>query len=386
MATGKRTKAVVLGAGIGGLTSAIALRRAGFEVAVYERAKELKPRGAGLGIQPNAMKALQEIDLDQAVIETGQRLLKMEVFLENGRYVNSLPVDEVGRRFGAPCINLSRPKLQQTLLRELGEDVVMLDSTCEGFTQDEQGVTVRFQDGREVKGDVLIGADGINSVVRAQLHGSHPPSSGHCVSHVAVPKRRYELPQGLNRYHWGRGAVFGYHDIGAGSVYWWATTTIPQVGVTSGPAGKARLRAVFHGWPEPIPSLIDITADDEIAPFEECDRAPLERWGESRVTLLGDAAHPMISFLAQGAGMAIEDSVSLRRHLRGCSDHHALVQALRAYERERIPRTARIVRESRENLTFMMGTTWLRQLNRNIGGRLLTQQMLRRRLQSIFAG
>lgn len=346
-------RVAVVGAGIGGLTAAIALRRAGLEVAVFERAHELKEVGAGLLLAANAQKAFGKLGLREAVGSLGTSASAGEIRSWRGEVLAGVPVAELEKRVGAASAAVHRADLQALLLRELGEGPLRLGSGCEGFEQDEDGAAVLLADGREERFDLLVGADGLRSTIRSRLFGHEEPRYAGYTSWRAVARPDGELlPWGEGFESWGRGARFGCVHIGGGRVYWFATLNAPE-GEEDGPSGspegpRRKLLELFRGWHRPVGQLVDATEEGAIRRDDIYDREPLKRWGEGRVTLLGDAAHPTTPNLGQGACLAVEDAVVLAQCLEGGRGGMRVVQgALRRYEGLRRERTAKVVRLSR---------------------------------------
>lgn len=346
-------KVAVAGAGIGGLTAAIALRRAGTEVAVFERAGELVEVGAGLLLAANAQKAFGELGLRDAVGRLGTPASAGEIRSWRGQVLASVPLAELEKRVGAASAAVHRADLQALLLRELGDGPLRTGSEVEGFEQDGRGVTVNLSGGREERADLLVGADGLRSTVRARLLGAGEPRYAGYTAWRAVARPDGELLRwGEGFESWGRGARFGCADIGGGRVYWFATSNAPE-GQKDGPPGspdgpKQTLLELFRGWHRPVRELVGATEEGAIRRDDIYDREPLGvRWGAGRVTLLGDAAHPTTPNLGQGACLAVEDAVVLARCLGGAVETGGIVPALRRYEGLRHRRAAGIVRRSR---------------------------------------
>ncbi|WP_405009845.1 FAD-dependent monooxygenase [Kitasatospora sp. NBC_01539] len=351
MTTGRRVKALVIGAGIGGLSCAVTLRRVGVDVEVYERATELRTTGSGLSVMSNAVTALATLGVDLALDKRGQAVESFEILDRRGRRIRDLPFADACARAGAPSFCLSRADLQEALLAETGDCPIHLGATAVGFEAADGGVTVRFTDGRSASGDVLIGADGLNSAVRRHLAGPEASrDSGYLVRLGIVPFRHPRLTTGGVRHYWGSGQRFGLVDIGHGRCYWWATTSTPVGTPADAPVPdrvKDTLTHAYADWADEVRAVIRATPQEDILTVPSRDRAFLERWGDGPVTLLGDAAHPMLTALAQGAAMAVEDAVVLAHALAGPAAADGPVPALRAYEDRRRDRARAVVAGSR---------------------------------------
>jgi 2-polyprenyl-6-methoxyphenol hydroxylase-like FAD-dependent oxidoreductase len=289
------------------------------------------------------MKALGMLGLAEAVRCESRASGGAEVRSWRGeRLLDAIPRKLLESQFGEPAAAIHRAELLAVLRQAAGDEVVHLGARCVGFRQDRRGVTALLEDGREVEGDLLIGADGIRSVIRGQLLGETKLRyAGYTAWRGVVP---FALDQDAWFESWGRGARFGGGALSRGRVYWYATANLPE-GAPDVPAGRKReLIERFRGWHEPIPALLEATDEAAILRNDLYDRKPLSRWSDGRVTLLGDAAHPTTPNLGQGACMALEDAVVLARCLR---ERDEILAALREYEMRRVPRTSAIVRESR---------------------------------------
>ncbi|MBQ0985553.1 FAD-dependent monooxygenase [Streptomyces sp. F63] len=341
-------KALVIGAGIGGLAAAATLRRAGVEVQVFERAPELRPGTTAVSLMCNAVLALRTLDIDIApgLDKRGEVFDELKFLTRRGRPIRTLPFREVSGRLGASNYAVHRADLQQTLLDALGdESVIACGATAAGFVSGEDGVEVTFEDGRTASGDFLIGADGFNSVIRRQVAGADEPRPGNYACWLAtVPFTHPRMSKGYAAHYWGRGQRFGLADIGRGRAYWWATKNVPPGASGHLRRGKEGLAGLFAGWADEVREAIRTTPEESIVRITAQDRPFLPRWGTGRTTLLGDAAHPMLVSLGQGAALAIEDAVVLAQHLRATADP---VAALRGYEDERRPRTEGLVAAAR---------------------------------------
>ncbi len=259
-----------------------------------------------------------------------------------GEILSETPVVELTKQFGVAFRAVHRADLQAMLLKALGDGVVQPGAQCISFTQDRAGVRVQFAGGQEAYGDVLIGADGIHSVIRAQLFGQAKPRYAGYTAWRGVTS----FEQDGNVFEsWGRGSRFGFVPLSQGRVYWFATRNAPEGKADGASGSKRELLDLFAGWHEPIEAVIEATEEGAILHNDIYDREPLHQWSKGRVTLLGDAAHPMTPNMGQGACQAIEDALVLADCLHNAS---CIETALQTYEQRRIKRTNAIVKRSRD--------------------------------------
>jgi 2-polyprenyl-6-methoxyphenol hydroxylase-like FAD-dependent oxidoreductase len=351
MSNGSDSRILIIGGSFAGLAAAIALRRVGFEVAVFERTAELRGLQAGVVLQITAMKALKKIGmLPQVQQVAGPPIREIQLQTPEGQVLAVIPQSRQGRELGVPAAVVNRAAFLQVLAQALEDsDAIHLGAECAGLEADEQGVTARFAGGWEVRGALLLGADGIHSAIRRQLRGDEPLRYSGYTAWRAMPAFRHQrIVPGILQQPSERGQIFGIYP-GKDAVYWFAGQKTPAGGVDAPAGRKEELLHLFQGWHEPIEALIAATDEATILRNDVYDRVPVDHWGAGRVTLLGDAAHPATPTLGQGAGMSIEDGVVLAKELalaHDLTDYEAVDNALRAYERSRMPRTAAINRES----------------------------------------
>ncbi len=339
-------RVLIAGAGIGGLTLACALRRSGATVSVFERAETLSPVGAGITVQMNAIAALRSIGigLADAVAAAGAPCSEAAVLDASGHVLSRMSMEGLARELGAPTVCLHRARLQAVLLAHAGEECVHTGRAVTGFQDDGQRVTVTLSDGSTETGEVLVGADGLRSVVRRELLGDAPLRYAGYTSWRGVTRAASLLREpGRTSETWGPGARFGIVPIGFGEVYWFATLNTPAGGRDEPGRVHARLLEVFGTWHAPIAGLIESTPEEHILRTDINDRPPVSHWSRGRVTLLGDAAHPMTPNMGQGGCQAIEDAVVLA----GCLERAGTVEAALAdYERRRLERANAFVSQS----------------------------------------
>ena len=340
-------KAIIVGAGIGGLSAANALRRAGIDVAVFERMPELREVGSGLTLWVNAMRGLAKFEAEEPIRARGAEVQRIENRLWSGRSYKTLPIGRIGEKYGKHSVSIHRGELQSALAALLPEGVIHLGAQCTGFDQDAEGVTARFADGHEERGDVLIGADGIGSAVRTQLFGQPKPRySGYTCWRSAVRIEHPRLEPTVYTQVYGRGSNFGIFPIGDGYWSWYGTKMTPAGGGAGGDGATWKREALdqFRGWYETVPAAIEATDEAAFVRQDISDLKPIKTWGTGRVALLGDAAHATTPALGQGGCMAIEDAVVLSRELSSNGDVPA---ALTRYAEARRDRANGIVRTAR---------------------------------------
>jgi 2-polyprenyl-6-methoxyphenol hydroxylase-like FAD-dependent oxidoreductase len=337
----------IIGGGIGGLAAAAFLHRAGLSATVYEQAAELKEVGAGLVVAPNAARLIRRLGVmdqfEQSAVrmDTGWEFRRWE----DGTVISVEMLDGACERlYGEHTYAIHRANLLDVIRTAVPTGDVQLDSRCVSVTPDDEGVRLLFADGRTAQADIVIGADGVHSVVRGVVTQPTPPEySGICAFRALVPAA--EAPEfSRRRAHtlWvGPGHHLVHYPIAAGR-YVNLVAFAPANDYTeeswSATATREELLAEFDGWDSRLVDLI--SAAGTPGRWELLDRAPLKRWSSGSVTLLGDAAHPMFPFFAQGAAQAIEDSAVLATCLAADTGNPEV--ALKRYESARIGRTTRL--------------------------------------------
>ncbi|MDQ1488107.1 MAG: hypothetical protein QOJ23_621 [Actinomycetota bacterium] len=338
---------IVAGGGIGGLTCAVALRQAGIEVTVVEQAAALDEVGAGIQLSANGIAVLGRLGLEEALAATGIRPESFEFLdLETGELLVQLPVGDLHtERYGHRFYQLHRADLLDVLAGAVPTEVLRLGSRVAHVDQDAAGVDVKLASGEVLRGDALIGADGIHSAVRQQFHGAGDPVFAGLLSWRAlIPEERLR-PLGLERrcYIWsGPGRSIVSYWVRRGELHNFlgtvpATEVHRESWTDSGDISE--LIASFAGSEPRAAALVEAVDSAFITGLYYRD--PLPEWGGGRVTLLGEAAHAMLPFLAQGACQAIEDSWILARLLAPCGPAE-IPAAFRAYEQRRRPRTMKV--------------------------------------------
>lgn len=352
-------KILIAGAGLGGLAAASCLMKDGHDVEIYEQAPALGEVGAGIQISANAMHVLRDLGLGEAVTKVGVRPGAYVFRLhDTGEIIQQFSLsDEHEQLHGAPYTQLHRADFHEILAakaREFKADVVRLDRRVAGFAEDSSGVELKFVDGSSARGDALIGADGLKSVVRGQIVGAgEVPATytGDAAWRVTVPAERLPpdfLPQVMSVFMGPGGHAVCYYVRGGRLLNFVGIVETDEVSEESWTVKLPweKLKAEYKGWHPIIQTIIDTADKDQCFRWSLHNRPPIRNWSTARATLLGDSAHPTLPYLAQGAVMAIEDSAVLTRALRMTN---TISDALQMYQRNRIDRTARIVTQSSEN-------------------------------------
>jgi 2-polyprenyl-6-methoxyphenol hydroxylase-like FAD-dependent oxidoreductase len=329
--------AVIVGAGIGGLAAALALRRLGWDVQVIERASSPRELGFALALAPNALMALRELGLLDAVAAKGAEIRLFHVRRADGSTLKRVPF---GERTLRSVVTL-RPALHGTLLDAVGSQGLVLGREARGCTLTPTGATVDLADGGAVHGDIVVGADGVGSVVRAALHPNEAPprASGYHALRGVSYEVGHLLGDADAGVYLGDGVECGFARAGASAVYWYISLVDAFAAAGAQPAEI--LDRCLRGMDQRFVSLARAARPEDVRPDALFVRDPIDEWGRGRVTLLGDAAHPVLPHTAQGAALALEDAVALGLALAGRSDPAA---ALRKYERVRSRRTRQVVR------------------------------------------
>jgi 2-polyprenyl-6-methoxyphenol hydroxylase-like FAD-dependent oxidoreductase len=357
----------IIGGGIGGLTAALALRQFGFAPQVFEQAPDLLEVGASILMWPNAMRVFDRLGLATTIRARGAVLKDARWLRRDGRFLNEFPLP----KSDVPAVALHRADLQHALVHALPPETIHLGHVFDSYEHLPDQIIAHFDQARSFACDVLIAADGIHSRTRLQmLNDGQPTEHNYIAWRGVVPHTPTAIADAAHEIY-GPGQRFGFGPLGSGKVGWWASTNktlLREHSVKLAPASsnstesergltiRDELLRLFAGWHEPVPGLIQATPLTAIVRNGVFDRSASKLWGTDRVTLLGDAIHPITPNLGQGGGLAIEDAAILARcfekyvspeNLSGEQTLPAITRALRKFAALRQARAAAVARYSR---------------------------------------
>jgi 6-hydroxynicotinate 3-monooxygenase len=360
----RNTRIAVVGAGLGGMTVAGFLQRAGFDVTIYEQAPAFSRIGAGIMLGANVTKVLRRLGVEQLVVETG---IKADCYIsrawDTGETLYEIAYDAVNEaRFGGPCVNIHRGDLHAVLEKGVKPGTIAFNHRLVALDETPDATRLRFENGATVDADVVIGADGVNSRVREQLFGPGPPRFIGAVAYRAIfPTellRGFKIPDCTKWWGPDRHLLVYFLTSRRDEVY--VIGVVPRAtwdtDAASLPGSREELFAEFGAYHSDLLRVLEVTQNVTVWPI--FDRERNDRWTGGRIVLLGDSCHPMRPFMAAGGAMAIEDAAVLSRCLAGFD---RLDEACRHYEATRVDRVGDTQRISIEN-SWMRGPTdtdWL---------------------------
>ncbi len=361
-------KVLIVGGGIGGLTAALCCLHFGHDVTVFEQAVELGDVGAGIQLPPNAMKVFEALGLADSISENAFRPKAIEARMgESGRYIFTIPLaQQAVDMWGSPYLHIHRADYIEALKKALtarSPQALRLGSTVTEFRDQDAGVTLTLSDGSEFTGDVLIGADGIKSRVRETLFGADTPRfTGNVAWRAVVPMDSLtsHVPNPTACAWMGRGRHAVTYQLRCGQLANFVGVVERDDWREEGWTEKGNVEDAlrdFEGWHPVITDLIQSIEPNSLFRWALFDRPPLAKWSTGHVTLLGDAAHPMLPFMAQGAAMAVEDSWVVAREISQST--RPLTESLEVYQHLRLDRTRKAQAASKANMkTFHQRSRW----------------------------
>lgn len=335
----KPIKIDIIGAGIGGLTTAIALQQKGIPVRLFEQAKAIEPVGAGIVLGSNAMQVYEKLGLREQIEQLGNPLSSIQITRPDLTPITRMNLQYFEQKYKVRQVAIHRAALQQLLVESLPKQVLYLDKQLTQLSADDP-VVLKFSDGTMLQSAAVIGADGIHSGVRQKAFSENTIRQTHQMCWRGVTE--FPLPWSFREEAteaWGRGSRFGFSQIAPGKVYWFAVMDY-RPGAEG--FGKRKISALFDDFHPLVKTIIESTAEAYIHTSPLTDLKPISTWINGRICLLGDAAHATTPNLGQGACQAIEDAYVLAEQLA----KFPVEEAFRKYEKARIGKAKMVVRSS----------------------------------------
>ncbi|NJN01291.1 MAG: FAD-dependent urate hydroxylase HpxO [Leptolyngbyaceae cyanobacterium SL_1_1] len=348
-------KAIVIGAGMGGLTAAIALRQAGYSVEIYDRVQELRPAGAGISLWSNGVKVLNRLGLGEKIAKIGGQMDRTAYLAKTGEILTDFSLAPIVEQVGQRPYPVSRTDLQQMLLDAYGADQVQLNAKCVAVEQDADSATAIFADGRRATGDVLVGADGTHSIIRSYVLGQKIERRyvGYVNWNGLVPASPDLAAKNTWAIYVGDGQRASMMPVGGDRFYFFFDVPLPKDTPVPAEGYQTELSGYFKDWAEPVQRLIQRLNPEKTNRVEIHDIEPLQTLVKGRVALLGDSAHSTAPDLGQGGCQAMEDAWVLSNLL--LTTNLSAADALKRYEADRKDRVAEIILKARERAAMIHG-------------------------------
>ncbi len=330
----------IIGGGIGGLTTAIALEQKGFKIRVFEQAEEIRPVGAGIILANNAMQVYEKLGLREEIEANGNRISSMNITKANLKPLSKVDLSYFERKHKVSNIAIHRGKLQEILLNKLKSTRVLVGHQLSTIERNDTHYKLTFENGEVVHSEVVIGADGLNSVVRNALFNENDIRDAKQICWRGVTD--FTLPQEFQHElneAWGKNDRFGFVQIAKNKSYWYALKSFEQ---RADEHSINHLQEYFEGYHEVVKQLIGATPKNRINTAEISDLSPTKTWFQAHVCLMGDAAHAMTPNLGQGACQAIEDAYVLSE----CLSKYEVNTAFEKFQQLRLPKAHRVVKTS----------------------------------------
>lgn len=342
-----KNRILIVGGGIAGLTTALALQNKNIDFIVFEAVPEIKAVGAGISLAGNAMRVLKKLGVDEEVKRRGHLISSMIIEDDKGKRISVMDAEKLSREHGLDNVAIHRADLHLVLLNTIDSSKIVTGKKAIDFNEDSEGITIFFDDGSQEQGSAAIIADGIHSGIRKKLlPGVNPRYSGYTCWRGVVENRWNIQHQAVET--WGPNGRFGYVPIGNNKVYWFACKNAPIKDEMLSLFRVEDLVDNFKRYAHPIPEMLNNTSDADLIWSDIVDLKPISQYAYNRILLLGDAAHATTPNLGQGACMAMEDALMVAEEINRQPEN--MVSAFLAFEQKRVPRAHYIV-----NTSFRLG-------------------------------
>jgi len=342
-----KNRILIIGGGIAGLTTALALQKTNLDFIVFEAVPEIKAVGAGISLAGNAMRALTKLGVDEEVKRRGHLISSMIIEDDKGKRISIMDAEKLSREHGLDNVAIHRADLHQVLLTSIDTNRIVTGKKAIDFSEEPGGITIFFDDGSKEQGSAAIIADGIHSGLRKKLlPGVSPRYSGYTCWRGVVENRWNIQHHAVET--WGSKGRFGYVPIGNNKVYWFACKNAPIKDEMMSLFRISDLVDNFKSYTYPIPEILKDTSDADLILSDIVDLKPISQYAFNRILLLGDAAHATTPNLGQGACMAMEDALFVAEEINRQPKN--IVNAFKSFEQKRVPRAHYIV-----NTSFRLG-------------------------------
>lgn len=346
----QKKEIVILGAGVGGLMTGIALRKKGFQnISIYELRHTASTIGAGIVIWANASKIFTRLNLINEIEQVGGSINEMQRWTEKGAFIGSINIDNIDSSMGAKSFSISRYDLQEILLQKIDKLNIPIyyNHNAQQISSHKKTAFIDFENGIKVKAEIIIGADGrMNSVARKYVNGDNSPVYQNFVNWIGIVESDTPLFNENNILDfWGCGERFGIVPINKHKGYWAGGKTLPFNSVIKNENHKSYLLKQFQNWPKKIKNVIELSNQDSIKYVEVFDHNPINRWYKNNVCLLGDAAHAALPTSGQGACQAIEDAWHFATAL---AESNNIESAYNKFNNSRLAKTTKIIMAGRQ--------------------------------------
>lgn len=332
----------IVGGGIAGLATAVALQQKGYAVKVFESASDIRDSGGGLVLAVNAVKSIRKLGIENAIRSVGREMPVFKVFDSKGKIISDMADDFLKKTFGINNITISRNALLNALKSQVKDNCIETNKRVISFSSTDSGIQIQLEDGATHYTDYLIAAEGVHSNIRQQLlPNSKPRYAGYTCWRAVIDTPNFNKTFGFEAL--GKEGRFGMTPLADNKTYWFAVVNAPRNSAEMKNLGVDGLFQRFKHYPEPLPSLIKQTKDEEIIWSDIVDIKPIPTFAFDNVLLVGDAAHATTPKMAQGACQAIEDAAVLLDILAKEQD---IKTAFKQFEQRRIKRTHKIVKGS----------------------------------------
>jgi 2-polyprenyl-6-methoxyphenol hydroxylase-like FAD-dependent oxidoreductase len=341
---GRSERFAVVGAGIGGLTTAIAMQKKGFNVTVFESAPSLKPLGAGLALAANAINGFSEIGIADDVLNAGSLLKKLMIKDDSGRVLAETDSEKVSKKYNTVNnFTIHRADLHEVLLQRFSGNI-HLGKGCVDFIHTSGGVKLIFEDGSSHETDYVVAGDGVHSIFRQKLlPESKPRYAGYTCWRAVIDRVPSSVDMQVTSETWGRGSRFGIAPLNNGRLYWFACINAKENDAVMRSWRVRDLLNHFGNFHAPVPGILEHTRDEQLIWNDIIDVKPISKFAFGRIILIGDAAHATTPNMGQGACLAVEDAVILANTI---ANTQSVESAFVAFEQKRIKRTTAVVNDS----------------------------------------